>query len=393
MITGPILIIGSGHLASRISRLARRSGYDTRHLAASAFPIATQDDSAFEATQQMLHDLDLGTQAMTYVVDDSDERNLEIVITLLSLKKDLHLTVSFSNEHIAPHLRAAHPNVCVLNPARLAAATFVNALDAPISRSLKYAPAPPPQPSGRRVTDPLIWVLAGLFVTLVTAAIAYFHAAEQLSWVDSTYFVIVTVATVGYGDINLLNASATSKLIGVGLILGSTFFIWMIFSLTIDRIIKKRVQLALGRRKYTLEHHVVLCGLGRLGYFIAEALLERGEKLLIIEQSEHTAAVEHFRSRGAAVYIGDARALGVLQDVAISEAKALFAVISNDYVNLEIGLNARSLKPDLRLVLRVFDHSMSEMIKENLDIHLTFSMSAIVDQQFLDSAGPGVGLR
>ena len=161
----------------------------------------------------------------------------------------------------------------------------------------------------------------------------------------------------------------------------------MIFSLTIDRIIKKRVQLALGRRKYTLEHHVVLCGLGRLGYFIAEALLERGEKLLIIEQSEQTAAVEHFRRRGAAVYIGDARALGVLQDVAIAEAKALFAVISNDYVNLEIGLNARSLKPDLRLVLRVFDHSMAEMIKENLDIHLTFSMSAIVDQQFLGSAG------
>jgi voltage-gated potassium channel Kch len=275
----------------------------------------------------------------------------------------------------------------VHNPARLAAATFVDALDAPISRSLKYAPPLQPQPGGRRVTDRLLWGLGGLFVTLATAAIAYFHAAEQLSWVDSTYFVIVTVATVGYGDINLLNASATSKLIGVALILGSTFFIWMIFSLTIDRIIKKRVQLALGRRKYALEHHVVLCGLGRLGYFIADALLERGEKLLIIEQSEQTAAVEHFRSRGAAVYIGDARALGVLQDVAISEAKALFAVISNDYVNLEIGLNARSLKPDLRLVLRVFDHSMSEMIKENLDIHLTFSMSAIVDQKFLDSAG------
>ena len=175
--------------------------------------------------------------------------------------------------------------MCVLNPARLAAATFVDALDAPISRSLSYAPALQPQPGGRRVMDPLIWWLGGSFVTLVTAAIAYFHAAEQLSWLDSTYFVIVTVATVGYGDINLLDASATSKLIGVGLILDRRSYL---DDLLVDD--RPDYQTASATRAWPpqiqLEHHVVLCGLGRLGYFIAEALLERGEKLLIIEQSD-----------------------------------------------------------------------------------------------------------
>ena len=61
--------------------------------------------------------------------------------------------------------------------------------------------------------------------------VAYFHLADGLSWLDALYFVVVTTATVGYGDINLLNASALSKFVGIALILSSTCFIWMIFSL------------------------------------------------------------------------------------------------------------------------------------------------------------------
>ena len=59
-------------------------------------------------------------------------------------------------------------------------------------------------------------------------------------------------------------------------------------------------------------------------------------------------------------------------------------MINDDYVNLEIGLNARSFQPDLRLILRIFDDSMSTRIKDHLAIHLTFSMSAIADERFLD---------
>ena len=193
----------------------------------------------------------------------------------------------------------------------------------------------------------------------------------------------MTVATVGYGDITLLNASAATKLVGIGLILTSTCFIWMIFSLTVDNIIKRRVQLALGRKRYSLSGHVILCGLGRLGFFIAEGLLKQGEKLLIVEKNENSPTIEYFRSRGADVYIGDARLPRVLQDVGVTRAKALYSVINSDYANLEVGLNARSFVPGLRLILRIFDESMSQRIKKHLDVHLTFSMTAIADEQFL----------
>ena len=61
-------------------------------------------------------------------------------------------------------------------------------------------------------------------------------------------------------------------------------------------------------------------------------------------------------------------------------------MIDNDYANLEIGLNARSIAPEMRLILRIFDRAMSEKLKENLDIHLTLSMTAIAHEIVLDAA-------
>ncbi|MDB5208746.1 MAG: hypothetical protein JWR72_3821 [Flavisolibacter sp.] len=156
----------------------------------------------------------------------------------------------------------------------------------------------------------------------------------------------------------------------------------MIFSLTIDRIIKNRVQRELGRKQYRMKNHIILCGLGRLGYFIAEELLNKGEKFIIVEVAETSSNIEYFRSSGVAVYTGNARLPRVLQDVNVAGARAVISVISDDYANLEIGLNARSFQPNLRLILRIFDASMAKVIKEKLDIHLTLSMSAIADDAF-----------
>ncbi|MCE9627918.1 MAG: NAD-binding protein, partial [Candidatus Eisenbacteria bacterium] len=153
--------------------------------------------------------------------------------------------------------------------------------------------------------------------------------------------------------------------------------------------IKKRVQLALGRRVHTQSDHVIVCGLGRLGHLVAEELLARNERVLVIEQNEDNGTLEYLRALGADVYIGDARSPRVLQESGVRRAKALYSLVANDFVNLEIGLNARSFDPDLRLVLRIFDESMARRIQEHLDIHLSNSMSAIADERFVESAiGP-----
>ena len=381
--------MGSGHLARRTLTRATAHGAQVVLLAREEVGATFANQRSFESIVQMVRDADVPSISAAYLVDDRDEVNLEFLIALVSVAPRLPVVVSLFNENIAPHLQAVNPNVRVLNPARIAAPVFVEALDTPLAHALRYRPARMSGAASRQGVDPLIVKLGLGFATMVVAATAYFHAAQRLSWIDALYFVTVTVATVGYGDVNLLNASTLSKLMGIALIVCSTCFIWMIFSLTVDGVIKRRVQLALGRRTYADRDHVIVCGLGRLGYFIVEGLMQRGERVIVVERSEDAATIAHFRSLGVDVYVGDARLPRVLQDVGVMHAKALYSVINNDFTNLEIGLNARSFEPDLRLVLRIFDDAMSACVREQLDIHLTFSMTAIADDQVF-SAMPSV---
>lgn len=381
----PILVFGSGHLAFRIRTLAAAQGHPLVALTRAGIHGSGTDSSALDTIERALAAVDLDTLATAFLVDDQDEHNLEMLIALISLRPALPVVASMFNENIAPHLQAAHPNVRILNPAKLAAPTFIAAMRAPLERTLRYVPAPRGEEPRPLRLDRTVQRLVGAFVALIVTAVIYFHLADGLSWLDALYFVVVTTATVGYGDINLLNASARSKVVGIGLIVASTCFIWMIFSLTVDQLLKRRAELALGHKPYRLRDHVILCGLGRLGYFIAEGLLRQGERVVIIETRESLHTLAHLRSLGAEVYVGDARLPRVLRNVGVTRARALYAVVNNDLVNLEVGLNARSFAPQLRLILRIFDATMSERVKQHLDIRLTFSMSAIADQQLFDA--------
>lgn len=378
-----VLVIGSGHLAFRVRKAAAARGMQLVRLSEGAIDPMAQHCSRFEVLVGGLGHIDLDGLAMAILVDDHDDRNLELAIALISISARLPIVASIFNENIAPHLQAAHPNLRVLNPARVAAPVFVDALNIPLRHELRYAPKPFPEHRAASRGDRLIRTLVSAFVLLLAAATTYFHFAEGLSWLDSLYFVSVTMSTVGYGDISLLHSSAASKLAGIGLIAVSTGFIWMIFSLTVDNIIKKRVQMALGHRKHKQRGHVIVCGLGRLGFLVAEELLGRGERVLVVERNPDSPALESLRSLGADAYIGDARFPRVLHDAGVTRAKALYSLVGNDFVNLEVGLNARSFDPGLRLILRIFDETMSRCIREQLDIHLSFSMSAIADEKFL----------
>jgi voltage-gated potassium channel Kch len=59
------------------------------------------------------------------------------------------------------------------------------------------------------------------------------------------------------------------------------------------------------------------------------------------------------------------------------KAKALISVTNDDLTNLEIGLNAKVLTPDTRIVLRIYDQSLVQSLSEHLDIHFAFSMSSV----------------
>jgi voltage-gated potassium channel Kch len=377
-----VLILGSGHLAYRVAKLAGLAGYKTLHIQAKEFNREDPVSTPFERIHRAIGEIDLSKILMTYVVDSNDDFNLEILLGIMSLEKDVPVTAALFNEKLAPHLRDAHSRLYIMNPARIAAPAFVEALYGPVTHKKKINSEKQTERFSLPSDNLLKWLVI-LFLLFVGFFTLYFHYIDNLGWVDAIYFVTVTISTVGYGDINLKDAGPVSKIAAIVLIVVSTIMVWMIFSLIIDAVIKKRIQLALGRKKYSMKGHVILCGLGRVGYFIAEELLKRNEKLIIVESNENSQNIPHFRNIGANIYIGDARLPRILKNVCAENAKALISVINNDFGNLEIGLNARSFNPDLKIILRFFDDTMAAAIEKRLDIYHTLSMSKIADEYFL----------
>ncbi len=93
--------------------------------------------------------------------------------------------------------------------------------------------------------------------------------------------------------------------------------------------------------------------------------------------------LDQARALGVRTFVGDASLPRVLLDAGVRRACGLFSLIDDDLKNLEIGLNARSLRRDLRLILRIFDPEIATQMRTRLDIHFAFSTSAIAADEFV----------
>ncbi len=132
----------------------------------------------------------------------------------------------------------------------------------------------------------------------------------------------------------------------------------------------------------TYDNHVILCGMGRLGFSILQELLKMGKEVAVVEQKETAFGVSETRRMNVPIVIEDARNEQVLVDLGIQKAGAVIAATDNDLANLEIALDARALKPEIRVVVRMFDQHIANKISRSFDIKLIFSTSAIAAPSF-----------
>ncbi len=116
----------------------------------------------------------------------------------------------------------------------------------------------------------------------------------------------------------------------------------------------------------TLSGHVVLVGLGKVGKHVLERLLELNIPVVCVERDEDARGVPLARRRRVPTLIADVTDEGVLEDAKIKRSRALLALTSTDGVNLEASLNARQIKPELRVVMRLFDDAFATTVYRTL---------------------------
>lgn len=179
--------------------------------------------------------------------------------------------------------------------------------------------------------------------------------------------------------------------------LQAVFFLMPVLGLTV--IIEGIVDLAVlvgDRRRFernwcatmasSLTNHIILVGLGKLGYRTYRLLHQLGEPVVVIERNTECQFIDTVRRNGTPLLIGDARRAALLQDANIRDAKSILLAADDDLANLEIALDARKLVPDIRVVLRMFDQNMADKIREGFNIHVAMSQSAISAPAFAVAA-------
>ena len=114
----------------------------------------------------------------------------------------------------------------------------------------------------------------------------------------------------------------------------------------------------------TLQNHVVLVGLGHLGYRVALKLHEIGEPLAVIEFNTDADAVTIIKKIGVPVIHDDATRPTILESANIKKARAIVLATQNDALNLQVALKARTLNPDIQVVIRIFDDDFAHALHD-----------------------------
>lgn len=241
------------------------------------------------------------------------------------------------------------------------------------------------------VTDGLRLGYLLAFLAVVTlSGIVIFQAFANLDLVDAIYFTVTVITTTGFGDINLRDAPPALKLYGAALMLLGTAALAIFYAFMTDAIVGVRLTHALGGLHRGMRDHIVVCGLGTIGYRVVEQIAEMGLPVTAAELQETGRFLPAVRRLGIPTLIGDARLVETLQALNVADARCLIAATDDDLANLETALNARALNPNLRVVLRLFDPDLALRVERAFGVHISRSVSALAAPAF---AAAAVGQR
>ncbi len=189
----------------------------------------------------------------------------------------------------------------------------------------------------------LLEILAVVAVVTTCGAFGFYffekpNTPDLTIW-DSFWWALVTITTIGYGDI--FPKTAGGRLLAIFLMFAGIGTLG-ISTAAIAAYFVKNDQLQLLRLR-RLSGHVVICGLGEKGLLLARSFHARGQAVVVIEKNENNEFLNVCREQGAFVLVGDAREPETLKMARVAEARTLIAVCGDDGANAEIAAHAREV--------------------------------------------------
>ena len=175
----------------------------------------------------------------------------------------------------------------------------------------------------------------------------------HLNLVDSLYYFVITMATVGYGDI--VPKTLIQRIFAVTLALGGFGLIAYIFGVLLENFQYNMSVYSKGEKMYkkikNMENYYVICGYGRVGKVVVSELEKRNQNIVIIEKNDKLTE-EINPDKKTVVLNKDATDDELLSKVIYKQCKSVIVTTGSDVTNLFIVLAIRELQPDAWVVSR-----------------------------------------
>ena len=209
-----------------------------------------------------------------------------------------------------------------------------------------------------------IYVAVFLVLAMLVTGIVGFRIFAHYTWVDSIYMTIITISTVGFGEVAPLNENA--KIFTVVLILTSIVALGFAVSVITEYIVGRSSYELLKHRKVQkyidkLENHVIVVGYGRNGKQAVEKLTTYGKPFVIIEKDEQIA--DRFSDEKKLFVIGNANEDDVLHKAGVGRASTLISALPEDSDNLFVVLSARQINGKMKIISRASAETTYQKLK------------------------------
>ena len=225
-----------------------------------------------------------------------------------------------------------------------------------------------------------------LLLIVLFSALFYVANTRNQSLVDALYFSVSMITGAGDSLIPVSHASDGLKLFTIFTMLIGAAIVGLSYALLNDFILGTRFDHFWEAARVPHRSHFIVCGLGGVGVQIVSHLRSCGHEVVVIEKDPNCRFLSTVRAQKIPVIQGDITLPTTLKAANFERAQALLAVTSNDTVNLEAGLNARSLNPKVPVIVRYQDPEFAWMAQLVFDFDAVLSPAELVAPAFAAAA-------
>ena len=208
----------------------------------------------------------------------------------------------------------------------------------------------------------------GYLIVLVILAflLQLIEYKNDWSFLDAFYQIVITVSTVGFGEVKPLSPWGRLFIIGV-IFLQTGFFVYItskLVNLAVSGELREIINFRrLQKMLKNVENHTVVVGLGRLGTSVVENLEQMGELVVGIDRSSRIVKELTKRFPHIPFIDCDAKEEDCLKQAKVERAKNLLLTIPSDAENLFIVVSAKTLNPDLKVIARITNPKNEKKLK------------------------------